>query len=240
MGAAQRALIDELRRVVLADTSAQTALLDVGAGRSLVVENRLPDGASCVVDRVDVERCQVAHPVVRNQWRCSVEDMGMVPSHEYAVVFANYVLEHVRDLPAAAREMRRVLKCGGEVVVTVPNPSAPEFQVSRRTPLAFHRLVRKGRRWHTVYAYESVPALLCVFEEAGFRQKEVRYFPAVGAYLASYRFLRELGKAYDWCAVRFGSTRLLGHACIVLVASTGPIADDGVDQRSHLSPQRTA
>jgi ubiquinone/menaquinone biosynthesis C-methylase UbiE len=147
--------------------------------------------------------------------------MAMVPSHEYAAVFANYVLEHVQDLQAAARELRRVLKSDGEVVVTVPNPSAPEFQVSRRTPLVFHRVVRKARAWDAVYAYDSIPALLRVFEEAGFKPREVRYFPAVGGYLAPHQFLRRLGKAYDWCSVRLGSTRLLGHVCIVLVTTDG-------------------
>lgn len=37
------------------------------------------------------------------------------------VVFSSYVLEHVTDRRAAAREMRRVLRRGGEAVVLVPN-----------------------------------------------------------------------------------------------------------------------
>jgi SAM-dependent methyltransferase len=214
---AERRLVEELRRVVLSDRTAPLALLNVGAGPSVQVESLLPDGPPYVIDRVDVEMCEVDHPLVRHQWQCSVENMAMVPSDEYAAIFANFVLEHVQGLQAAAREMRRVLRSGGEVVVTVPNPSAPEFQVSRRTPLVFHRVVRRTRAWDVVYAYDSIPALLRVFEEAGFKPREVRYFPAVGGYLASHRLLRRLGTAYDWCSVRLGSTRLLGHVCIVLV-----------------------
>jgi len=216
---AERRLVEELRRVVLSGRSAPTALLNVGAGQSVDVENLLPDGPPYVVDRVDVERCAVDHPLVRHQWQCSVENMAMVPSHEYAAVFANYVFEHVQGPQAAARELRRVLKSDGEVVITVPNPSAAEFWVSRRTPLVFHRFVRKARAWDALYAYGTIPALLRIFEEAGFQPKEVRYFPAVGGYLESHRFLRRLGKAYDWCSVRLGSTRLLGPVCIVLVTT---------------------
>ena len=218
---AERRLVEEVERVALAGPTNHVVLLNVGAGRSVVIENRLSRGVPCLVDRVDIEVCEVDHPVVRHQWRCSVENMPMVPSGEYAAVFANFVLEHVQGLPAAAREMRRVLKADGEVVVTVSNPSAPEFQVSRRTPLVFHRLVRNARAWDTVYAYRSIPDLLRVFEDAGFEAAEVSYFPTVGGYLATRRFLRNIGRAYDRCAERLGSKRLLGHVCIVLVASNG-------------------
>ena len=51
---------------------------------------------------------------------CSVTDMAPVPGGSYDTVLCSEVLEHVADPAAALAEIRRVLKPGGQLVLTVP------------------------------------------------------------------------------------------------------------------------
>ena len=59
-------------------------ILNVGAGKSLSIENQLDgDANSYIYDRVDVEDCTVEHPRVQNCYNCSVESMDPVDNNKY-------------------------------------------------------------------------------------------------------------------------------------------------------------
>jgi len=51
---------------------------------------------------------------------CSAMDMSPVPSDSYDTVLCSEVLEHVSHPAAAVKEMSRVLRPGGTLIVTVP------------------------------------------------------------------------------------------------------------------------
>jgi ubiquinone/menaquinone biosynthesis C-methylase UbiE len=141
--------------------------------------------------------------------------MPQVPSDAYDAVFSNYALEHVHDVAAAAREMQRVLRPGGVCAVTVSNPSAPEMLLARVTPLWLHRLVRGGEAWPVAYSFRSPEDLSGIFEEAGFRCREIHRCPVVGGYLTRFPALGPIGRWYDRLASRLGWRRLMGGACLV-------------------------
>ncbi len=81
--------------------------------------------------------------------------MHPVKSNKYDAAFSNYVLEHVQNLNKAASEVYRVLKPGGIYVTSVPNPAAPEFLLSKLTPMWFHELIRREKAWHTHYSFRK-------------------------------------------------------------------------------------
>ena len=50
----------------------------------------------------------------------------------FDVIFFNHVLEHIPDDVAALREVRRILKPGGLLVLGVPNEGAAFWQLAYR------------------------------------------------------------------------------------------------------------
>jgi SAM-dependent methyltransferase len=107
-------------------------LLDVGCGNGAYTLE-LARGFREVV-AVDVEPTRLGEfrrelPTHPAGDRISVREMSAtaleLPSHHFDVVTAIEVLEHVDDLPAALREIARVLRRGGALCVTCPNRLFP-------------------------------------------------------------------------------------------------------------------
>ena len=193
--------------------------MNIGAGRSVIIEEAVAKEApSFVCDRVDVESHPVSHPSVRRALVASVESMEGVSSSAYDVAFANYVLEHVADLAAAAKEIRRVLKPGGAFVMTVPNPQAPEFVVSRHTKTETHQRVKgtgAGREaFETHYAYKSIEDLKRTFEANGFSTVHVETYAFTEGYLHRFPVLATLSRWYDRAVGALRVERLKGQACL--------------------------
>jgi len=192
-------------------------VLNVGAGRHASIENALvKNGCSFTCDRMDIDDCRVEHPNVQNCYQCSVESMEAVQSDSYDLAFSNYVLEHIPDMSKAASEICRVLKPGGIFISSVPNTTAPQYIVSRRTPLWFHRLVRGGSGWETHYSYGSIPELCAVLRASGLETTQVFYYSNVGAYLQRAPVLKQLAEFYDWCISHSRWKRLMGDVCLMV------------------------
>ncbi len=221
---AECALIDYLEQILKHQPSSDTppVIINLGAGKSTIIESYLQDkGLHFVSDRLDVEDCTKEASYIRNCFQASLSDMNMVASNEYQVAFSNYVLEHVSDLSASVKEIKRILKPGGSYVVSTPNPTAPEFLFSRFTPHAVHQLIRGSKEEHrafeTVYAYSSIPQLIKIFEQTGFTLKDSIYFPATFTYLYRFPVLRTLSTWYDALIKVLGFKWLLGNVCLVFV-----------------------
>ncbi len=89
---------------VPADIFVGKRILDIGCGRNKLkgaigLDHNAYDGVDIVAD---------------------LEGPLPIPDADYDLVFANQVLEHVRDLVALIREVHRVLKPGGVFLVHVP------------------------------------------------------------------------------------------------------------------------
>ncbi len=121
---------DEMRRQFFPDTVREAALLaanvqageiavDIGAGTGFITEGLLQRGAKVIaVDR--------SKAMLREIWRkfgpvdCRVGEAARLPIPDGTVdyVFANMCLHHVDAPPEAIREMVRVLRPGGKLVIT--------------------------------------------------------------------------------------------------------------------------
>lgn len=197
-------------------------LLNIGAGKSTVIENSLQDNsrAQFMCDRVDVSDCSVQHERAGKAFVASVESMPRVPSAHYDIAFANYVFEHVSGLSAAAAEVHRVLKPSGLFVTSLPNPTAPEMWLSKHTHTAFHQCIKGGGEGHhaheTHYAYRSIQEFLAIFNKQGFATVEIRYWSHTFGYLYRFPVLRLLSRLYDRVVNRLHIKRFMGNVCIVL------------------------
>ena len=215
---AERRLIDRTARYLEA-LAGDCLVLNIGAGSSAVIEDSLSTmGARFICDRLDVDDCRVLHPAVRDCHVASVESMPL-PDGAYKIAFANYVIEHVGDVPAAAREIARVLQPGGRFIVSAPNPRAPEFMLSRFTPLWFHRYIREtnepGHGAHeTHYAYESVDHLARIFRQSGLHMVNAAYYANTHSYLNHIPLIDLASRAYDAFVGGLNLRFLMGNVCL--------------------------
>jgi len=216
-------------------------VLEAGSGRRPGVETTLshlaPDlAASVVVDRVDIVDPVLTHPMIRHCWQYSVEDMPAVPCGNYDFVVAQWLLEHVKDVAAAAREFARVLHPGGWLCAAVPNPSAPEFVFARLTPHGLHRLLVGGATapTPTYYTFHSIGDLVSVLRRAGLETIVEDRVPSVGRYLTSEGALigrarlGQIGGRYDRLLLKHDLRSLMGDVFLV-AERLGPSADSRYD-----------
>src|SRR5665647_767280 len=129
-------------------------------------------------DRVDVDLRRVEHPRVGRQWEESIVRMPGVPDRHYDIAFANWVLEHVDDVGSMIREVARILRPGGVMVMTLPNPRAPEFRLAAHTPQWVHRALLPNS-FETHYAYGSISRVREYLEGSGMRMERSLCAPVV-------------------------------------------------------------
>jgi SAM-dependent methyltransferase len=216
---AEMALVDELKRELesLRERGESPTVLNLGASTSVSIENQLRSaGFDVTCDRVDVEDPVVDHPMAGHTWRASAHAMPDVPTGHYSVVFANYVFEHIKYLDESIEEVSRVLKPGGVIVLSIPNPSAPEFWLAAMTPLWFHSLVRGERGWKLEYAFSTPQELIQAFERHGFSTISVRRFAHTYTYLNRFAGIRAVSRQYDKIVDHRGWTRLMGDTCVAV------------------------
>jgi|GEM_PF-838555 len=95
-------------------------LLDLGCGDGAFGRMLFPPGAACGMDR----SWQAVRQARRwGVYRCAwVADARRLPFRDasWLTIVANSTLEHVADVDAALREVRRVLRPGGRCYITVP------------------------------------------------------------------------------------------------------------------------
>lgn len=214
---AERHLIEQLTGFCAARPQ-PLRLLNIGSGTSTVIEEQLASAAiSFTADRVDPYGCAAAGPFVGACFVAPAEHMDGVQSMSYDAAFSNFVFEHLTDARAAIAEAARVLRPGAIFVLTLSNPQAPEFALSRHTPLWFHQLFKAAEEPHAHeahYAYRSIDTLIDVFEANGFvlMDREQRSFTY--GYLHRIPVIGVLGRLYDYAADAFGWKRLQGSVCL--------------------------
>lgn len=201
-------------------------LLNMGAGRTDILEQlvleRIPEAR---FDRLDIQDCQLDRPYIRSCYTADAATMSELPSGEYDLAFSNYVFEHVQQPKAAVSELFRVLKPGGAVVLTIPNPTSPETHLARLTSHRTHRMVKTrmaGAESEDVYpthfAFGSVKDLLTICRQAGFSLDDPQYCPGLASYL-SRSLLHRLALSYDRCLEKRHWNSLMSH---VLISLTKP------------------
>ncbi len=214
---AERHLIKQVSEFLCRGQGDGPLILNIGAGRSTMIEQSLADsGCTFICDRIDVEDCAVERPNAGSAWQCPVEEMTPLESGRYAAAFANYVLEHVRDLKMAASEIFRVLEPGGLFITSVPNLTAPEFLIARNAPARLQMAMTQGKGFETSYSWQTIGDLTRVFSEAGFVVEDTAYWAFTEGYLWRYPVINVLSRLYDRAVSKSGFRHMMGNVCITL------------------------
>jgi SAM-dependent methyltransferase len=117
-------------------------LLENGCGLGMYIQHLTPFAGSVVGMEYDFERARVARGRSRNILGAASERLPF-PACAFDVILSHEVLEHVKDDQAAIREMLRVLRPGGRMVIFVPN---------RGYPFETHGIYWRGR-----YRFGNIP-----------------------------------------------------------------------------------
>ena len=123
---------DEMRRlffgegvrkaaIAAAGISRSSIVADVGIGTGFIAEGALAEGARVIgVDSSDGMLAEAQKRFAEETFEARLGDVESLPlsTGEVDVVFANMVLHHAPHPPRAIREMARVLKAGGRLIIT--------------------------------------------------------------------------------------------------------------------------
>lgn len=165
----------------------KTDLFDELAGDGLVpaLQERADRVVGIDISPVVVNRARAAHPALE-AYVSDVRDLPF-PSASFDAVFSNSTLDHfpdLADISVALRELTRVLRPGGTLVVTVDNPVNPIVWVRNVLPLA--ALKRLGLVPYYVGATCGTRTLARLVSDAGLEVLEGTYvvhFPRIGVVL---------------------------------------------------------
>jgi ubiquinone/menaquinone biosynthesis C-methylase UbiE len=119
-----------LQAVAAAGIAPGAVVADVGTGTGFLAEAALDAGARVIgIDNSDGMLAQVADRLSRRPFEARGGDTAALPlaDGEVDAVLANMVLHHAPDPPAAIREMARVLKPGGRLVITDADTHSHEW-----------------------------------------------------------------------------------------------------------------
>ncbi len=120
----------------------QGTILENGCGVGLYLEKFAPLAQRAIGLEIDWERAYTARKRNRLVLCAAGEDLPF-PDCSFDLILSHEVLEHVRDDRLAMREMARVLKQGGRLLLFVPN---------RGYPFETHGIYWKGK-----YHFGNIP-----------------------------------------------------------------------------------
>ncbi len=216
---AEKYLILILRKILKSFSlkGVKPKMINLGAAKSTIIEDSIVTAGDFSCDRSDIQECSVDKPYAGASFVCPLEDMSPLTSNTYDIAFANFVLEHVQNPERAAKEMVRIVKPGGELVLSLSNPKAPEFILASLTPTSFHQLFRQedhDEAYPVKYAYKSINNFIKLMAAAGWELRERRNLPATYSYLYRWPLINILSRAYDALLNIANIPGLMGHTVL--------------------------
>ncbi|MCI0354665.1 MAG: class I SAM-dependent methyltransferase [Acidobacteria bacterium] len=192
----------EFRRLIEERLRAGSRVLDVGAGAGggQHLDMRAPGRR---VVGIDVAPEVLHNPHLDEARCCSAAHMPFGDA-EFDLAFSDYVFEHLPDPEAVVREIHRVLKPEGQVVLRTPNKWHYVPLLARLLPQRLHGSLlsrcterRATEVFPTFYRCNTGRALRKVFEQAGFVTEVLWYVEKEPSYFLRHPLLFRAGVGYE-------------------------------------------
>jgi SAM-dependent methyltransferase len=157
---------------------------------------------------VDLDPAVLQNP---NLSEAAIADLSDLPygDAEFDVVFSKFVFEHLERPAAVMRELRRVLKPGGHLLVHTPNRWHYVTLAAALTPTDLHAWYRSKLGWDrggtfaTKYRANDQATIERLAERTGFSVRSLELLETKPIYLALHPLAYRAGIAYERLVNRF-------------------------------------
>ncbi len=203
----QRDPVSYMRLALDEFTAPEFEVIDIGAGAGEVNIYDLRGKVRRVVG-VDLNRRVLTNPLLDE---AKIGDIAAIPcpDQSFDLAFSIYVLEHVEDPGAVARELNRILRPGGVFLALTPSRWHYVSIIGGVTPTLFHEWFNervRGREredtFPTTYRMNSRKALRNTFECAGFDTVRIEAFEVCPHYLQFNTVSFVAGAIWERCVNR--------------------------------------
>jgi len=175
----------QFNEIATASLPANGLLLDAGCGG----ESRLSAQGRCrMVVGIDREKLEAS--CIPGLDENVVGDLRVLPFQTgvFDVVVSWMVVEHLDKPEACFKELNRVCKDGGFVILATPNVLHYAVLATKLTPYWFHEWFRKvllktSGTHPTIYTANTARKLVSIMQKAGLERVEIRSIDAGPAYL---------------------------------------------------------
>ena len=176
-------------------------VLDAGCGSGRLFTYDLGGRASRIVG-LDAERELAGNPNIEEP---VLGDLAALPfaDRSFDLIICKHVLEHLEHPPAAVRELARILRPSGRMIILTPNRVHYVPLLASLLPHPFQRIVARGRgvalrEVHlTRYRANTPRRLRRLAGEARLRMVELHLFETAPVYLSFNPLAFALGAAYE-------------------------------------------
>jgi ubiquinone/menaquinone biosynthesis C-methylase UbiE len=182
-------LIDDQAAAIVGRYAAGKQVLEVGCGTGLILQRVAATAASATGVDLSPGMLRAARARGLEVLEGSATDLPF-PDASFDVAYSFKVLAHIPDWDACMREMVRVVRPGGHIIVDVYNRNSLRFLIKRlwgprRTSKAFDEHAISTRFWSPAEATTHLPEKTRVVSTAGIRittpHPVVCRLPIVGA-----------------------------------------------------------
>jgi SAM-dependent methyltransferase len=167
-------------KAVTPKLGANPTVLEIGPGLSNQVRSLLSHSTYYCIERRN-DFCEEIRKVVpaEHVFHQVAEERVPVDDHFFDAVLAIHLLEHLRNLPATLREIRRILKPNGHLFAVIPCEGSPFYSLGRQLTVARRFRRRFGAGYGDIIRSEHVNTAREVLEELKkqFRIEASRMYP---------------------------------------------------------------
>lgn len=206
------------RERILAVLSAESVILDLGAGAGIVKQMNFK-GLAKKVCGIDLDPRVEINPML-DEGKIANGSAIPYPDKYFDIVFADNVLEHLPEPATVFCEIKRVLKDGGVFLFKTPNKWHYMPVIARITPHWFHQMVNRLRgraeidTFPTRYKANSNKTIMELGQLSGMTVRKVELLEGRPEYLRIFWPLYFLGLAYERLVNRFN---VLGNFRVLLI-----------------------
>lgn len=165
--------------LILSQQDFKRPILDIGCGDGIFAKILFKENIETGLDPLEHELESASNYNIYDELIHAYGDQIPKPDDTYQTIFSNSVLEHIKDLNPVLQEIRRVMKPGGRLYVTLPTNLFEKYTVISMllNVLGLKKLADKynngfNKFWNHFHYYDR-EGWERIFEKNGFKTDKI-------------------------------------------------------------------